>query len=38
MKGNYDETKHKIYFADSGLLVAMLDDESQEDLRTRSEL
>ncbi|MCD7806660.1 MAG: DUF4143 domain-containing protein, partial [Lachnospiraceae bacterium] len=27
LKGNYDETKHKIYFSDSGLLIAMLDDE-----------
>ncbi len=33
LKGNYDESKYKLYFADSGLLVAMLDDESQEDLR-----
>ncbi len=33
LKGNYDENKYKIYFRDVGLLVAMLDDESQEDLR-----
>lgn len=33
LKGNYDDTKMKLYFADSGLLVAMLDDEAQEDLR-----
>lgn len=33
LKGNYDETKYKLYFADSGLLVAMLDEEAQEDLR-----
>lgn len=33
LKGNFDETKYKIYFADSGLLVAMLDEEAQEDLR-----
>ena len=32
LKGNYDETKYKLYFADSGLLVAMLDEEAQEDL------
>lgn len=38
LKGNYDETKYKIYFADSGLLVAMLDDEAQEDLRTNKNL
>ncbi len=33
LKGNFDEAKYKIYFADSGLLVAMLDEEAQEDLR-----
>lgn len=33
LKGNFYETKYKIYFADSGLLVAMLDEEAQEDLR-----
>ena len=33
LKGNFDDTKFKLYFADSGLLVASLDDESQEDLR-----
>ena len=38
LKGNYDETKYKIYFADSGLLVAMLDDEAQEDLRINRNL
>jgi predicted AAA+ superfamily ATPase len=38
LKGNYDETKYKIYFADTGLLVAMLDDEAQEDLRANRNL
>ena len=33
LKGNYEETKYKLYFADSGLLVAMLDEDAQEDLR-----
>lgn len=33
LKGNYDESKYKIYFFDSGLFVAMLDEEAQEDLR-----
>lgn len=33
LKGNYDDTKFKLYMADTGLLIAMLDDESQEDLR-----
>lgn len=38
LRGNYDETKYKIYFADSGLLVAMLDEEAQEDLRANRNL
>lgn len=38
LKGNFDETKYKIYFADSGLLVTMLDEEAQEDLRANKNL
>lgn len=38
LKGNYDDTKYKIYFFDSGLFVAMLDDEAQEDLRANKNL
>ena len=38
LKGNYDETKYKLYMADTGLLVAMLDDEAQEDLRAYKNL
>lgn len=38
LKGNCDEDKFKLYFADSGLLVAMLDDEAQDDLRTNKNL
>lgn len=38
LQGNYDDTKYKIYLADSGLLVAMLDEEAQEDLRTNKNL
>ena len=38
LKGNYDEAKHKIYYSDSGMLVAMLDEEAQEDLRTNRNL
>ncbi len=38
LKGNVDETKYKIYFADSGMLVAMLDEEAQEDLRANKNL
>lgn len=33
LKGNYEEQKYKIYFKDSGLLVASLDTEAQDDLR-----
>lgn len=38
LKGNYDETKYKIYFKDSGMLVSMLDEESSDDLRTNKNL
>ena len=38
MQGNYDETKYKLYFADSGLLVAMLDEEAQVNLRSNKNL
>lgn len=38
LKGNYNETKYKIYMADTGLLIAMLDDETQEDLRSRKNI
>ncbi len=38
LKGNYDDTKFKLYFADTGLLVAMLDDEAQDDLRANKNL
>ena len=38
LKGNFDETRYKLYFADSGLLVAMLDEEAQEDLRANRNL
>lgn len=38
LKGNYVDNKYKIYFADTGLLVAMLDEEAQEDLRANKNL
>ena len=38
LQGNYDETKYKLYFADTGLLVAMLDEEAQDDLRGNKNL
>lgn len=38
LKGNYDESKYKLYIADSGLLIAMLDDEDQMDVRVNRNL
>lgn len=38
LKGNYDESSYKIYMADTGLLVAMLDEESAYDLRVNKNL
>ncbi|MCR5075411.1 MAG: AAA family ATPase [Ruminococcus sp.] len=38
IKGNYDGDKFKLYFSDNGLLVAMLDDEAQDDLRANKNL
>ena len=38
LNGNYDETKYKIYMADTGLLISMLDDEAQDDLRSRKNI
>lgn len=33
LKGNYDAKQYKIYYRDTGLLIASLDEEAQEDLR-----
>ena len=38
LQGNYDENKYKIYFKDTGLLIANLDEESQEDLRVNKNM
>lgn len=38
LKGNYDETKYKLYCADTGILIAMLDDEASTDLRKNQNL
>lgn len=38
LKGNYDDKKFKLYMADTGLLTAMLDEGSQEDLRINRNL
>ncbi len=33
LKGNYDPKRYKLYYRDTGLLIASLDEEAQEDLR-----
>lgn len=38
LKGNYDPKLYKIYFKDTGLLIASLDEEAQEDLRANKNL
>ncbi len=38
LKGNYDDNKYKLYFADTGLLIALLDEEVQDDLRKNCNL
>ena len=38
LKGNGDPTRFKIYFKDTGLLIASLDEEAQEDLRANQNL
>ncbi len=38
LKGNYEDDKYKIYFRDTGLLVANLDEETQDDLRSNKNM
>ncbi len=38
LRGNYDESKFKIYYHDMGMLIACLDDEAQDDLRINNNL
>lgn len=38
LKGNIEESKYKLYYPDTGLLVSALDEEAQEDLRTNKNL
>lgn len=38
LKGNVEESKYKLYYPDTGLLVAALDDEAQDDLRANKNL
>ncbi len=33
LKGNYNPDNYRVYFRDTGLLIASLDDEAQDDLR-----
>ena len=38
LKGNIDPDKFKLYYSDTGLLIANLDEEAQEDLRANRNL
>lgn len=38
LKGNYDPKNYKLYFRDTGMLIASLDEEAQEDLRVNRNL
>lgn len=38
LKGNIEESKYKLYYPDTGLLVSALDEEAQEDLRVNKNL
>ena len=38
LKGNYDPKLYKIYYKDTGLLIASLDEEAQDDLRANKNL
>lgn len=38
LKGNYDPKLYKIYYKDTGLLIASLDEEAQENLRANKNL
>ena len=38
LRGNFDETKYKLYYHDSGMLIASLDNESSADLRANRNL
>ena len=38
LKGNIKESKYKLYYPDTGLLVSALDEEAQEDLRVNKNL
>ena len=38
LKGNYNPDNYRLYFADTGLLIGSLDEETQEDLRNNENM
>ena len=38
LKGNYNPDNYRLYFADAGLLISSLDEETQEDLRNNENM
>ena len=38
LKGNIDESKYKLYYPDTGLLISALDEQAQEDVRVNKNL
>ena len=38
LKGNYNPDNYRLYFADTGLLIASLDEEVQDDLRNNENM
>lgn len=38
LKGNFDDSKFKLYYPDTGILIASLDEEAQIDLRANKNL
>ena len=38
LKGNVDNSKYKLYYPDTGLLISTLDEEAQKDLRVNKNL
>ncbi len=38
LKGNYEPSNYRLYYSDVGLLIASLDEETQDDLRANKNL
>lgn len=38
LRGNYNDAKYKLYMGDTGLLISMLDEDAQDDLRVNRNL